>query len=152
MRIAYLADHQHHIPQLAAWHHEQWGHLSPDSSLEKRMASLRKSNSYSQIPTTFIAFENEMLLGSASLVKHDLATRPEMTPWLASVYVSREYRNRGVGSAIVQRVMDEARILQVERLYLITPNKQSFYSRLGWRAEEEVEYRGEQVTIMQWYC
>ena len=44
--------------------------------------------------------------------------------------------------------MDEAATLGIERLYLITHDRMSFYRRLGWTAMECVHYRGEDVTIM----
>jgi len=154
MNIVYLADHPQHIPTLAAWHHDQWGALSESSSLEKREASLRQDANYCQIPTAFVAIEtdetgHETVLGSASLIENDLTTRPELTPWLASVYVDQAHRRKGVGSRVVQRIMEEAATLGFETLYLITPDQQNFYTHLGWSELETVHYRGEDVTIMR---
>lgn len=152
MEIVYLADHLHYIPQLAKWHHGQWGHLNSAITLADREAGLRRKAAHRQIPTTLIAIEGDQqrLCGSASIVENDLTTRPELTPWLASVFVSPDFRNQGIGSAIVKRVMSEAMFLQIDPLYLITPNKQNFYRRLGWQPVEDVTYRNEQVTIMEW--
>ncbi|MBV7334960.1 GNAT family N-acetyltransferase [Chloroflexi bacterium TSY] len=147
MKIAYLADYPEYIPTLAQWHQGMWGHLDPKKSVETRIRFL-SSHGRRQIPTTFVAIENDQPLGSTSLVVSDLSTRPELTPWLASVFTAPEHRNRGIGSVLVQRVMDEARSLSVETLYLITPDKQNFYARLGWTRIEEVEYRGEVDTLM----
>ena len=68
--------------------------------------------------------------------------------WLASVYVAEPHRRRGIGGALVRRVMQEADSLGVETLYLITPDQQRFYAGLGWQAWMPVDYRGERVTIM----
>jgi N-acetylglutamate synthase-like GNAT family acetyltransferase len=50
-------------------------------------------------------------------------TRLDLAPWLASVLVAPAYRRRGVGSALAERVVEEARALAVETLYLYTYDK-----------------------------
>ena len=67
---------------------------------------------------------------------------------MASVYVDAVHRGRGVGSRIVSAIMDEAKKLGIERLYLITHDQMDFYRRLGWTAIDRVHYRGEDVTVM----
>ncbi|MEZ4658174.1 MAG: GNAT family N-acetyltransferase [Caldilineaceae bacterium] len=150
MQIHYLADKPEHIPQLAEWHHAFWGHLNPGATLEKRIASLQKQAQIGAIPTAFVATDGDATLGSTSLVINDLSTHPHLTPWLASVYVAAPYRRRGVGGALVRRVMQEAGALGVETLHLITPDQQRFYAGLGWQEWMPVEYRGETVTIMRY--
>ncbi|MEM7530596.1 MAG: GNAT family N-acetyltransferase [Chloroflexota bacterium] len=149
MNIVYLADHPHHIPTVARWHHAAWGHLRHDDTLERRIKRLQGNMGHHEIPTVLIAIEGDAVLGSSSLIPHDMDTRLDLTPWLASVYTDEAHRGRGVGSAIVQRVMDEAKKLGVETLYLMTPDRQTFYERLGWVRVEDVEYLDEMVTIMQ---
>ncbi len=61
------------------------------------------------MPTTFVALKDGKPAGSASLVNLDLSSRQELSPWLAAVYVSPEHRNQGIGAALVNRVVDEAR-------------------------------------------
>ncbi len=100
------------------------------------------------IPETFVAVENNTPIGMASLVEHDMLTRMDLSPWLAAVYVDLEFRNRGVGSGLVRSVMQEAGVLGLDRLYLFTPDRMSFYRRLGWERVEQSTYRGEQVAIM----
>jgi GNAT superfamily N-acetyltransferase len=52
-------------------------------------------------------------LGFAMPVTHDMDTRMDLSPWLAGVFVSPEQRRYGVGAALVQRVIVEARALGV---------------------------------------
>ena len=150
--ITYLAEHPQHIPTLAAWHHAQWGHLNPAKSLEVRMERLQSelATHLAQrvIPTTFVAVEGPRVLGSASLVAHDMDLRPKLTPWLASVFVDPTCRGQGIGSQLVERVAAEAASLGVPRLYLFTPDRMALYARLGWQTLEQVEYRGELETVM----
>lgn len=166
MHIDYLADHPGFIPTLAHWHHEQWKHLNPGGSVEERIAQLqahlgtpRMSWGQGQIPTTFVAVSlpdgpgSEMdrveVLGSASLIAHDMDTHPELSPWLASVFVAPEHRGQGLGTALVRRVIQEAETVGVAQLYLFTtPDKHGFYARLGWSLIERTRYRGYQQIVM----
>jgi N-acetylglutamate synthase-like GNAT family acetyltransferase len=87
-------------------------------------------------------------MGSASLVRHDMDTRPELTPWLAGVFVAPEYRRRGVGAELVRRVMTEAGVQKVQTLYLYTVHSEAFYANLGWSLQERTAYRSQNVVIM----
>jgi GNAT superfamily N-acetyltransferase len=147
-QIEYLVNRPEYIPILARWHYREWSYLNPGDSVERRMAWLQSHGGPGQIPTTFIALRGETLLGSASLIPHDMDTRMNLSPWLASVYVAPEFRRCGVGSALVHRVVEEAKILGIQPLYLFTTDKESFYTRLGWSVVERTTYRGQQVTIM----
>jgi GNAT superfamily N-acetyltransferase len=146
--IDYLTNQLSFIPTLADWHHHQFRHLSPGSTVERCISKLSAQPGGRKIPTTVVAVEGGQPLGSASLVAQDMAIRPDYSPWLASVFVAPEFRRRGIGSALVGRIVEEARALGVRRLFLYTPDKESFYTRLGWRTLEWVDYRHHHVAVM----
>jgi len=100
------------------------------------------------VPTGFVAVLDEVVVGMACLVAHDMETRPELTPWLATVLVAPDYRGRGIGSALSERVVAEARALAFSKVYLVTFDKTSFYARLGWSNLERTDYLGLPATIM----
>ena len=100
------------------------------------------------IPSTFIATDNQ-LLGSAAIVKNDMETKPQLSPWLASVYVAPQYRNKGIGAKLVQHSMTMAQSNNIDKLYLLTPGQKSFYEKLGWHIVSEEMYHGYRVTVMQ---
>lgn len=149
MKIEYLVDYADRLETLAGWHHGEWSHLNPGDTLEKRVIRMREHLGRRQIPTTFIALDGETLLGSASLLADDMHQYRDLTPWLASVFVAPEHRSCGVGGAVVQRVVEEARALGIKILYLYTPDRESFYLRIGWTVRERTEYMGIDVVIMQ---
>jgi len=148
MRIEYLADHIDHVPVLAKWFHDQWGHLDPDRSIEDGTERLYSKANRDKMPITFVAIDGDRPIGSASLVECDMDTRAHLKPWLASVYVDAQFRTRGIGSSLVRRVVDEARVHGFSILYLWTPDKAHFYSTLGWTVIEETSYLNETVTVM----
>jgi predicted N-acetyltransferase YhbS len=149
IRIDYLANHPQFIPTLARWHHAQWGYLHPGQTLADRALELRQQAQQRGIPTAVVAISEGTVLASALLTESDMDTHPELTPWLASVYVDAEHRRRGIGSTVVQRIIEEARALHVPVLYLFTPDRESFYARLGWRVRGRELYHGEAVVLME---
>lgn len=100
------------------------------------------------IPSTYIA-KDDVLLGSAAIVSRDMETEPQLTPWLASVFVRPEARKQGIGRQLVLHVMKQARKQGIDFLYLYTPDQESFYLKLGWSTIAKREYQGHDVTIMK---
>lgn len=148
MEIFNIKIHPEFIPEIAAWLFNEWGHLTPGASVERSIQRLRDRCLHDTLPLTFIAIEDGQPVGTISLVADDLKTRPDLTPWIASVFVPPAARNRGIGSQLMEFAEQQARELGYARLYLFTPNKQRMYARLGWQRMAEVEYRGDLVTIM----
>jgi GNAT superfamily N-acetyltransferase len=148
IRIEHLGSHVHALQKIVSWVHAEWGPLMPDTPYSKMVSQFKERLSPHKIPETFVALRRDEIVGTASIVPHDMSTRMDLSPWLAAVYVPSEYRGMGIGSALVRAAIDEARYVGLERFYLITPDRVSFYTRLGWVELEKAEYRGENVTIM----
>ena len=100
------------------------------------------------IPFVVVATESGELAGSAALVESDMSIRPNLSPWLASVYVKPEFRRRGLGTRLVRRIEDEAGRRGIRKLYLFTEHARDLYAKLGWRDLETCEYQGVGVTVM----
>jgi len=148
MTIQYLVDYPDALSILAEWQHREWGHIRAGDTVEKRRARLEGYSNRDRIPLTVVALEGSEVLGSASLVSHDMETRMELTPWLAGVYVAEQYRRKGIGAQLVRRIMDEAGKLDVSLLYLYTVHSEKFYAALGWTLLERTNYREQKVVIM----
>lgn len=149
LTIAYLADHPQYIPQLAQWLHEQFGYLSTATTLDMRIERLQHNCKRHAVPSTFIALRGDALVGSAALVVSDMSIRPNLTPWLASVYVAPEAREQGIGRALVHHVAADAAAQGHPRLWLYTSDDRlRFYGAMGWQITEAVEYRGFPMFVM----
>ncbi len=145
-----LAECRFVIPTLAAWHHRQWADLNPGDTVEARARRLGDQGRGTEpMPVTWVALSGGAPAGSASLVANDMETRPDLSPWLATVFVEPGQRGRGIGAALVDRVGGEALRLGFRELYLFTPDRAGWYARLGWTEMETVLYRGTRVTLMK---
>ncbi|OGG45871.1 MAG: hypothetical protein A3F84_17090 [Candidatus Handelsmanbacteria bacterium RIFCSPLOWO2_12_FULL_64_10] len=151
MRIEHLADHLEFVQTLAEWHYREWRHLCPGETLDDFVERLRGQAQRGGVPTAFVALEGGRPVGSASLVAHDMQGREDLSPWLASVYVAPPCRRRGIGSALVRRVVQEAGERHIPTIYLYTTGKanENFYVHLGWSVRERVEYVGKLRVIME---
>jgi GNAT superfamily N-acetyltransferase len=151
--IEYLADRAEFMHTVARWHHDEWGHLRPNETVEDRVAQVERACGHCEVPTTFVALVEDQLLGSASLVEHDMTTRPELSPWLSGVFVAPQHRRHEIGAALVERVVQEAHTLGTQRLYLYASGSGILYLRLGWSVVERTFYRelwgNQEITIME---
>lgn len=94
---------------------------------------LCENMSDSDIPFALVAHDGQAFLGTASVIASDLAERPQLTPWVAAVWVEEEARRRGVGAALVERAVQDCFALEIGRAYLCArPRMSGFYERLGW--------------------
>jgi GNAT superfamily N-acetyltransferase len=66
---------------------------------------------------SFVLFDQDKPVGTASLAHDDLASRRDLTPWLAGVYVEPAHRGRGYASLLVREV--EALAASVPSLWLM---------------------------------
>ncbi len=148
INILNLRDYPEHLPSLARWHESEWAYLNPGSNINKRITKMQLFLNEDFIPSTYIALDDE-LLGSAALVENDMETNPQLSPWLASVFVTEQHRCRGVGTQLIRHVMQQARQAGINSLYLFTPDKADFYQKLGWKILKTELYHGQEVTIME---
>lgn len=148
MRIENIANHPDVVGTVARWQWDEWGHLDPTDSLAARVTSLRDQTDPTRIPTTYLALDGDVPLGSASLVAYDMSTHRELSPWLASVYVTPAARGRGVASALVRHAVGQAAAMGVTRLYLFTEDARGLYEKLGWQALATERFEGHPITIM----
>ncbi len=148
--IEYLCDQLDFAPTLARWHFEAFGGLIEGDSSERRRSELIESAGRRAIPSVFVATEAGRLVGSATLAPSDMDTRPELTPWLADVFVAPEFRRRGIASALVRRVVREAGDLGVPEVYLFTIGsmRERLYAGLGWKVIERPVYMGAVPVLM----
>ncbi len=99
---------------------------------------------------TLVMLRDGKPVGTASLTAEDLDERPQLSPWLAGVYVVPQARGQGVARALVAAVVDAAGSAGFATLWLYTGTSAGLYAKLGWHATETVE-RGDKpaVTLMR---
>ena len=150
MQIIDLREQPKHIPAIAAWHFAEWSHINPGRTLDWLVAHMQAYLAQTFIPSMFVAVSQQgEVLGTSSVIMDDLATRMDLNPWLANVYVAESQRGKGLGKQLVQHAMQQAKQAGINTLYLFTPDQQDFYARLGWQYLCTEYLHGHAETVMQ---
>jgi len=137
------------IPLLADWHHQEWQHLnSQNYNLKARITDYEQIAATKVFPAMLVAHKNQTPLGSIRLIENDMDTHPELSPWIASLYVSEEYRRLGIGTALIANIETTAIELNFKKIYLFTENHQAIYKRQRWEIFSNEMYFNQNVTIM----
>ena len=102
------------------------------------------------IPLTMITLEGDTLVGSVTIKAQDFASRPELSPWIAAVFVLPEFRHRGIGSKLVLFAEEVAKKqFDVNTIYLYTGSASKLYLQLGYEIIEEVDRGDTILTVME---
>jgi GNAT superfamily N-acetyltransferase len=151
MTIDYLANHQDSISQLATWGYAEWRPVFDElkMTLEDVINSFQDRTRTDGLPLALVAIVDGIVVGTGSLKTHDLALRRNLSPWLGGMFVDPRYRNRGIGTALIVRLIQEARRLSVPRLYLWTTSAESLYAKHGWATIERSKYCGHEISLME---
>ena len=105
--------------------------------LEYITGRLKENMLDTPIPLALVAHHSGTFLGTASLIASDLDERPDLTPWVAAVWVEESARGHGVGAALVDAAARAAFARGFARAYLCArPRMTRFYERLGWTVLE----------------
>lgn len=134
----------------AQWIYAEWAHAESAATWAQNQQDIaRAMDPAVSVPKFFGARIGGELAGIASIVPHDLPTRPKLGPWLANVLVQPPWRRRGIGSALVKHVMDYAAALHTA-LYLYTFDQVALYQHLGWQTLELGRYLERPITLMRY--
>ena len=151
-KVASLAEHPHHWQTAAEWSFEAWKHDFPSDTVQTYLDQYALAASESEeLLEVFMAIDSQVnLLGVATLVDDDeLPDAPEPGPWLAAVFVTPEARKLGVGSALVEHVVNRARELGYPKIYLYTEHQELWYASKGWSKIRDIIFLGLHHTVMQ---
>lgn len=148
--ISYLDDHPECLPQLAGWAFEAWGRYNPSSSLERAQDKLKTHLNKTTLPLTYIALKDDLPVGMCSLRVND-GIRPDLAPWLGSLYVESHMRGQGIGEELIRVTAEKARSMGYRRLYLLAFDKTlpDWYQKLGWQMIGLDELNGYPVNVME---
>ena len=146
-----LANHTHHIHEMSAAFHREWSHLVPGKSVEWVEESFRSRVNSERLPMAFVAVNKVGdWLGTVSIKVEDLDLPDALSPWLSSLFVREPYRNRGIGKALVEKVLEACQNLGLPAVYLYTDSKEQFYLDLGWTLLQRQILHFSEISILKY--
>lgn len=150
-RFVYLDELRQLVGLCAWWAFKTWGRYNPAYTFSKRIDSFTQHCNTNEIPLTILSLNEDGLpVGMASLRQND-GIRPDLGPWLGSVYVDPQFRHRGIGAGLVKEIEKRAFELGYKTIYLLTyePSLPHWYSLLGWEEIGKDVCHGNSVTVMK---
>jgi GNAT superfamily N-acetyltransferase len=145
--VVHIADRLDLAPAVAAWVWQEWGRHG-GHTLAEETGWIAGHDARSGVNQCFVVVEDGVAAAVATLEEADLDERPDLSPWLANVFVAPGHRGRGHAARLVRQVEATARASGVARLYLHTESAAGLYVRLGWTEIGHATHRGHPVTIM----
>jgi len=149
IKIVNLSDEQQYIEEVSNWIWEEWS-KEHGAKLDDIVYRTRHSIKKDDIPQMYIAKYKDNVVGVVSLWRNDLTSRQDLFPWLAGLYVKKEYRNKGLGQILQKKCIEEAKRLNYEYLYLITEHI-DYYEKTGWEFLEEAPMSNGKYTKIYRY-
>jgi hypothetical protein len=128
--IVKVADRPDTVPVVSRWLWEEWGRAN-GRTLEETSVRVAARTSVSGPEQCFVLLVDEVPVATASFVHRDLPSRPDLTPWLAGVFVQPEFRCRGFASHLVRAVEVSGRAVRILTIWLFTGSAVDLYARLG---------------------
>ena len=116
----------------AFWKH----HGTPFAQIRDGLAATLKAEG--GVPFALLAESDGRVCGNVLVIDNDEPAKPDLTPWVAAVWVDEGARRRGIARAMMDEAARRCRALGVPRLYLASrPALQGFYTARHWRMMEE---------------
>lgn len=146
-RIVTIVERPDLVPIVAEW---RWREFGQEDAQTRQQTQDAVAGSTAEVgpPQCFVLLVDGEPVGTASLTADDLDERPELAPWLASVYVAPEARGRGHAAALIEAVEAASRSASVPTLWLYTNTAERVYARAGWRSVETIHRVGKLPVVL----
>ncbi|MDD9936750.1 MAG: GNAT family N-acetyltransferase, partial [Myxococcales bacterium] len=127
MRIESIDAHPQHVPTVARWIWEQWRHHSGLTLEQTRVRLLEQPD----CPTPLLALDVDQPIGVLGFGRFDYQAKPPPVLFIDVLYVRRDRRGLGIGSALLSRGLASARTAADRRLHVYTDIPR-FYEQRGF--------------------
>ena len=126
MTIYNLKDKLEYLDEVARLEYEEWAD-NKEENKEERIKRKKEKICW--------MFSNKsccklILVGFISIFPEDCEEEKELTPWYATMYVKKEYRNHGYSRILNDAILKEAKYRGFLTLYLKTDLK-NYYEKFG---------------------
>lgn len=132
MEIYNLKDRLEYLDEVATLEYEEWATNKTDNKQERiekkkiKITNMFEDNSFCKL----ILLDKDILIGFISLFPYDGEEEKELTPWYATMYVKKEYRNLRYSKILHNAILTEAKNRGFKTIYLKT-NLINYYEKFG---------------------
>lgn len=140
-------------PILAYWSFNNW-YLTRNIPFKIVLHDYKRRARLDSLPLSFIAFWGDLPVGMISIKDNDLANREDLLPWLSALYVIPEHRKKGIGTQLINTVLDTALKMKYGRIFLFIDSRymdrlEKYYTSRGWIfLDEDTDSDGNRTKIL----
>jgi len=153
LKIYPLSEKKSLYPILAYWSYQNW-YLKRNIPFQLILHEYKRRAEIDALPLSFIAFWGELPVGMVSVKETDMLRRQDLSPWLSALYVSPEYRNKGIGTELILSVLNLCSYKGFKRVFLFIDSRnlkklEGFYGTRGWVfLDEDVDSDGNSTKVL----
>lgn len=121
-------------------HYNHWVQFSPTmdfNNTKNKFENIYAKNN--DIPFGIAMFDNNKLIGFLVFKYNCLEKYPQYKPWISDVMIFDEFRNQGYGRIMIDEALATLKGLGYDKAYLWTDKAPTFYEKIGFTYEGEVE-------------
>ncbi len=132
MKIYNLKNKLEYLDEVARLEYEEWADCKEENK-QKRI-KIKKEKICEMFNNEFfcklILIDENKLIGFISIFPEDCEEEKDLTPWYATMYVKKEYRNNGYSRILNNAILKEAKSRNFTTLYLKT-ELENYYEKFG---------------------
>ena len=131
MKIKNIMDDIKHLEEYVKTCQVTWGKKKTDEELKTYIKEkVKRILEEDKVISILGLLDNDKLIGFISLFKYDGDKMKNLTPWYATMYVKKEYRNKGYSKILNDAILNEAKKKGFDRIYLKS-NLVNYYEKFG---------------------
>ena len=131
-KIYDLKDKKEYLKEVATLEYNEWANNKEEdyqARIERKIAKINSLFSEKNF-VKLILLNSEELIGFVSMFPNDCEEYKELTPWYATIYIKKNYRNKGYSKVLTKAILEKAKTMNIKQLYLKTKLK-GYYEKLG---------------------
>lgn len=132
MKIYNIKEKLEFLKEVIILEHNEWA-KDPDYNFDERISNkiikvknLLNNKDFCKL----ILVDNNKLIGFISIFPTDCDEYKHLTPWYATMYVKKEYRNLGYSKLLNDAILKEAKKREYKEIYLKT-DLVNYYEKFG---------------------
>lgn len=138
MKIINIKDKEKFLNEYIELCNIEWGSKKTKEEMKKYIEEKKKRIfNEDKIISILGLVDDSIMLGFISLFKYDDENRKDLIPWYATLYVKKEYRNKGYSRVLNDAILEEASKLGYNKVYLKT-DLINYYEKFGAKYIEKL--------------
>ncbi|MBW4891455.1 GNAT family N-acetyltransferase [Mucilaginibacter sp. HMF5004] len=135
------------IELIADWYLHEWN-IDREKTIQQLSAFSENSTEFQMVMSL-----NNIPIATGGIYAHvrlqDVAPKYKaLGPWLALVFTKNEYRKKGYGALLCEKIQEVAKSRGTKKIFLFTHTAETLYKRLDWQQLERINLNGREIVVM----